>query len=135
MTESFLPIVSTIATFAAALAAWASYQVSKNSLDFQKNYAKNQNLINDLNRIIFKVETLQILMPKPLDISDEEFESLDSLIEELKSELEGLGNRGIIKYNELKISTINTKYELSKNIDLLNEIIQVIENKKSKVFI
>lgn len=50
MIENTSLILTTAATIFAAIAAWCSYEVSKNSLDFKKNYTKNQNLINELNR-------------------------------------------------------------------------------------
>lgn len=56
--ENISLILTALATFFAAIATWYSYKVSQNSLDFQKNYAKNQNLINELNRIIYNAETL-----------------------------------------------------------------------------
>ena len=68
MIENTLLITTAVATSLAAVAAWFSFKVSKNSLEFQKNYAKNQNLINELNRIIYKAETLRILIPKPLNV-------------------------------------------------------------------
>ena len=84
MIENTSLILTTGATTFAAIAAWCSYKISKNSLDFQKNYAKNQNVIHELNRIIYNAETLQILIPKPLEISDEEFESIEPLFLKLK---------------------------------------------------
>jgi len=60
MIENTLLILTTTATIFAAIAAWCSYKVSKNSLNFQKNYAKNQKLIDEFNRIIYKAETLQM---------------------------------------------------------------------------
>ena len=44
MIECTLLITTAVATFFAAIAAWFSFRVSKNSLEFQKKYAKNQNL-------------------------------------------------------------------------------------------
>jgi len=127
-------ILTALATTAAAIAAWFSFQVARRSLDFQKNYAKNQNLISELNRAIYKIETLQILIPKPLESSDEEYDSIDPLLNELKSELERFGNKNIIDYKRLKISSVENMYDLVRNFDSLNEVINILEKEKSKIF-
>jgi len=53
ITESMIEFISisitAIATLCAAFSAQMSYQVSKNTLEFQKNYSKNQQLIGRLN--------------------------------------------------------------------------------------
>lgn len=134
MIENASLILTTVATTFAAIAAWCSYKVSKNSLNFQKNYAKNQNLVNDLNRIIYNAETLQILIPKPLEMSDEELESIEPLFFKLKSELERLNIRGIINYKDLKISSLENKYDLMKNYSSLEEVINRLETKKAETF-
>jgi len=134
MIENTSLTLTTAATIFAAIAAWCSYKVSKNSLDFQKNYTKNQNLINELNRIIYKAETLQILIPKPLDLSDTEFESIEPLLIELKSELERLSIREIVKYKDLKISSVESKFDLARDNSSLKEIIEKLEAKKAEIF-
>lgn len=134
MIENISLILTTAATIFAAIAAWCSYEVSKNSLDFQKNYAKNQNLINEFNRIIYKAETLQILIPKPLELSDDKFELIEPLLLELKSELERLNIRKIVKYEDLKISSVESKFDLARDDSSLKEIIDKLEEKKAEIF-
>ena len=134
MIENTSLILTTSATIFAAIAAWCSYEVSKNSLDFQKKYAKNQNLINELNSIIYTVETLQILIPKPQKLSDDEFESIEPLLIKLQSELERLNTREIIKYEDLKISLVKNKFDLVRDYSSLKEVIIKLEEKKSETF-
>lgn len=136
MIECILLISTAVATAFAALAAWFSFMVSKRSLQFQKNYAKNQDLINELNRIIYKAETLQMLIPKPLEMSDSEYESLDPLLNELKSSLERLNIRNIVNYDSLIISTIDNHLGLAKDEDnsCLIEVIKELEKIKDGVF-
>ncbi len=134
MIENTSLILTALATAFAGIAAWCSYEVSKNSLNFQKNYAKNQNLINELNRIIYKTETLQILIPNPHKFSDNEFKSIEPLLFELKSELERLNMREIIKYNDLKISLVKNKFDLIDDNFPLKEVINKLEAKKAEIF-
>jgi len=129
-----IEILATVATIAAAIAAWFSYMVSKGSLEFQKSYAKNMSQIEELNRTISKAETLQILVPEPLAMSDDEFDSIDSLIANLQSELKRLDIRNVINYGNLKISSVNNKYELAKDDECLIEVIQVLVNKRAEIF-
>lgn len=134
MIENTLLISTAIATIFAALAAWFSFMVSKNSLQFQKDYAKNQSLINELNRIIYKAETLLILIPKPLEMSDEEYDSIDPLLNELKSLLERLNIRNMINYENLKIYLIDDHFGLAKDLHCLSEVINELEKIKDGVF-
>ncbi len=131
MIENTLWAATTIATISAAVSAWFSFKVSKNALEFQKNYAKNQNLINELDRTIYKAETLQILMLKPLEISGSELESLDTLLSELKLLLGRFKN---LEYEQLKIYSVEDHLGLAKNHSCLDEVISELEKIKSKVF-
>ncbi len=131
MIENTLWAATTIATISAAVSAWFSFKVSKNALEFQKNYAKNQNLINELDRTINKAKTLQILMLKPLEISGSELESLDTLLSELKLLLGRFKN---LEYEQLKIYSVEDHLGLAKNHSCLDEVISELEKIKSKVF-
>lgn len=138
MPEDTTSILAAIATIFAAFAAWCSFEVARRSLDFQKKYAKNQNLINELNRSIYKTETLQILLSKDFTdgdgISDTEYDSIEPLLKELQSELERFGNRSIVDYGKLKISSISNIPNLLRGYASLAEIINTLENEKSKIF-
>lgn len=134
MIENTLLISTALATALAALAAWLSFKVSNNSLRFQKNFARNQSLINELNRVIYQAETLLILIPKPLEMSDSEYESLDPLLNELKSSLERLNIRSIVNYRNLKINSICNHLDLAKDNSCLNEIINELEKVKDGIF-
>ena len=134
MIETTSVILTTMAAIAAAIAALFSFQVSKRSLDFQKNYTINQQLFSELNRTIYKIETLQLLIPKPLEMSDEEYNSIDPLLTKLKSELERFGARHIIDYKSLKISSIENMFDLVRDFESLGEALNVLENKKSNIF-
>jgi len=134
MIECTLLISTAAATFFAALAAWFSFRVSKNSLEFQKKYAKNQSLISELNRVLYKTETLQVLIPKPLEMSDSELESLDILLKELKNSLERLNNRNIINYESLKIYSIQNYFDLARDNNYLNEVVDELEKIKDDIF-
>ena len=134
MIENTLLITTAVVTIFATIAAWCSFMVSSNLLKFQKDYAKNQNLINELNRAIYKAETLQILMPKPLEVSATELESLDPLLNELKHSLERLNNRSIINYESLNIYCINDHFGLAKDYSSLSEVISELESIKDSIF-
>lgn len=134
MSENAASILAAIATFFAAIAAWCSFEVARRSLDFQKKFAKNQKLINKVNRTIYKTETLQIFISEPFEMTDEEFDSIEYLLKELKSELERFNNRNLINYQELKISKIETMYELVKEFDSLKEVIDKLETINAEIF-
>jgi len=131
MIESILLITTTAATIFAALAAWFSYMVSKKSLLFQKNYSKNQNLLNELNSTIKEARSLRLIMSSDADESNEE---ITSLIVKLKSNLQHLNVTGIIDYQALKLSSVENVYDLARENESLTEVIEELEKKYNEVF-
>jgi hypothetical protein len=69
-----------------------------------------------------------------LELSDEEFESIEPLLLELKSELERLNIHEIVKYEDLKISSVESKFDLARNDSSLKEVIYKLEEKKAEIF-
>lgn len=138
MIENISLILTAIATFFAAAAAWFSYSVSKKSFNFQKSYAKNQSLINSLNSTITKIRTLRTLMSDPSGTSDEQFQSMEPLLLEIRSELQHLADIEVIDFRSLQIYSI-TRFgemvdQLSEGNNYLSEAIEVLESKLSGIF-
>lgn len=131
MIESTLLITTSVATIFAALAAWFSYVVSKNALEFQKNYSKNQNLLNELNATIKEARSLKLIMSSDADESNEE---ITSLIIKLKSNLQHLSVTRIIDYQALKLSSVENVYDLARENESLTEVIEELEKKYNEVF-
>lgn len=138
MTENIPVILTTIATLFAAISAWLSYRVSRNSLKFQKNYAKKQSLINELNSTINKARTIFTLMSAPLEAPDDQFALVEPLFAEFKTNLQHLSNIGVIDYRSLKIYKINSLGEMidqmAKKNSYLTEVIDVLERKINEIF-
>jgi len=138
MIELIFIALTTIATISAAIAAWMSYLTSSRALSFQKNYTKNQHLITRLNIIISKLRTLKYMMENILEISDDKFNSIESIFLEVKAELESLGEIGVFDYSSLKINKIPSLGEMvdhmAKNNAYLFEVIDEVEQKISEVF-
>jgi len=131
MVENISLVLTAFATFFAAVAAWCSYSVSKNSLKFQKNYAMNQNLLNDLNCTINKAFELRLIMSSDPDESNDE---ITSLVTNLRVKLLQLNEAGIIDFKSLNFSSVTNVYELNKNLVSLTETINELKNKHSEIF-
>ena len=67
-------------------------------------------------------------------MSDSEYESLDPLLNELKSSLERLNNRSIVDYEKLKIYSIENHLGLAKNHSCLSEVLNELEKVKDEIF-
>lgn len=138
MIENISLMLTAFATFCAALAAWFSYSVSKNSLDFQKSYAENQNLINNLHTTITKARVLRTLISNAGDISDDDFQSMEPLLLDIRSELQYLNNIGVIDYQSLKIYSVDGFGEMVDNVSkgntYLSDVIEILEQKLSGIF-
>lgn len=89
--------MATIAAIASSIAAWKSYRTGENALQFQKQFAKNQRNIGRIQAIIINLRRLRSILTNPLGTSDDEFNSLESLHLEIKSELEDLVEAGVIQ--------------------------------------
>ena len=137
--ETISILLTTAATIFAALAAFLSYLVSKNSLKFQKSYSKNQCLIYRINLVISKIKTLRILISNPLSVSDDKFISIQPIFLEMKSELESLKELNALKYSSLKLSKIISLEELmehiSDNHSFLFDVINDLEKKINDMFL
>jgi hypothetical protein len=142
MTENMIELIfialTTIATISAAIAAWMSYLTSSRALSFQKNHTKNRHLITRLNIIISKLRTLKYLMENMPEISDDKFNSIESIFIEVKAELESLEEIGVFDYSSSKMSKISGLGEMvdhmAKSNAYLVEIIDELEEKISEVF-
>lgn len=138
MIENIPVVLNTAATLFAAIAAWFSFVVSKNSLKFQKNYAKNQNLINKLNITITKARTLQGLLGNITNISDSDVSSMEPLFFEIKAEVQHLDTIGEIEFRSLKLSSVDRFGvlidQMSKKRNCLSEVIEILEQKVNNVF-
>ena len=106
VTEDMIEIVfvglTTAATLFAAVSAWMSYRTSDRSLNFQKNYAKNQQLIAQLNSTVSKLRTVKYLVSNTLSISDDQFGTIEPLFNEARLELEKLEEIGVFDYSSYR---------------------------------
>ncbi len=78
------------------------------------------------------------MMENMLEISDDKFNSIESIFLEVKAELESLGEIGVFDYSSSKISKIPSLGEMvdhmAKNNAYLFEVIDEVEQKISEVF-
>jgi len=95
--EGFLTGLVAISAFVAAIAACMSYWTSWQSLHLQKNLVKNQNLIQKLNSILTKMESFKEFLNDIPGITDEEFESMEPLYLEIKTDRHVLVESGIME--------------------------------------
>lgn len=88
--EILAACLSTIATVAAAVAAWKACSTAHRALDFEKRYAKNQYTLVQLNSTLGKLLKLKDLLSNPLGASDDEFLGVESLYHECQADLQRL---------------------------------------------
>lgn len=138
MIEILFVGLTTAATLFAALSAWMSYRVSDNSLSFQKNYAKNQQLVAQLNSTISKLRTVKYLISNALAISDEQFGTIEPLFIEARLDLQRLEEIGAFDYSSYKISKVTSLGEvideMSAENTYLTEVIHALEARVACIF-
>ena len=91
-----------VAAVASAIAAWKSYQTGENTLKFQKQFSRNQRNIVRIQAVITKLRCLKTILLNSYESTDEEFQSLEALHGEIKSELEELVDTGVLSPRKSK---------------------------------
>lgn len=138
MIEIFFVGLTTAATLFAALSAWMSYRVSNSALNFQKNYAKNQLLIAQLNSTISKLRTVKYLISNTMSISDDQFGTIEPLFIEVRLDLQRLEEIGAFDYSSHRISKVTSLGEMIDEISsdntYLAEVINALEARIACIF-
>lgn len=88
--------MATVAAVASAFAVWKSSRTGENALKFQKQFSKNQRNTARIQAIITKLRSLKSILLNPLDTPDEKFQLLETLHSEIRSELKGLIEEGVL---------------------------------------
>jgi len=135
--EIFMTVLVTLATLAAAIAAWMSYLTSKQSFSFQKKLARNQNRLHILALTSSKLKSLKTIT-NLFEIPDEKFISLEPLFLEIKSDIQKMTKLGILK-GETSIGfralTFGEMLTQNRNyIDEINHEIGRIETAINEIF-
>lgn len=124
--------LTTAATIAAAIAAWFSYNVSKKSLSFQKQVAKNQSIHAQLISIQNKIMKIRLNLNDIWGVSDEDFEALEPMFSDLKKEIETLNYQVSLDENICKLLRHSEVVKLED--DELDQSIKAIQNTLSEIW-
>jgi hypothetical protein len=95
-----------VAAFFSAFAAWKLYEISKDTLNFQKSLVKYKSNLSYIDNILNNLIRLKELLKPldPLNQSDSDFDRCDILLSEIKDDLNILSNLE----NEIpKLSEVN----------------------------
>jgi len=133
--DDFLSFLTVLATAFAAGSAWCAYQVSKQSLLFQKSVAKNQNIAMQFNNVLTKLCSLNRMIKKnSLEQSDEQIESLDDIFSEIVAQLEELSDISALDWTVLRVCQCENKLIINLNDGDLDEAIAEIQKQLSALW-
>ncbi|EGR0671428.1 hypothetical protein U2G71_004205 [Vibrio vulnificus] len=82
--------LSAISAFFAAVAAWFSFKVSRESLRFQKKLASNQVVSVQLNSVLSLLINVRLVLSDVYGSPDEEFSSVESTFREFKKQIKAI---------------------------------------------
>ena len=117
---------TTAATIAAAVAAWFSYNVSKQTLELQKKAATSQILHTQLLSIQGKLLKIRLNLDDIYGSSDEDFKSLEPMFNEVKKEIDILNYQTSV--NEKILELLNYSDVAMLTDEILNSSIQATQN-------
>ena len=132
--EHFFSILTVLATSLAAGSAWCAYQVSKQSLLFQKSVAKNQNIAMQFNNVLTKLCSLNRMSKSVYQQSDEQFKALDGIFSEIVAQLEELSDISALDWTALRVCQCENKLIINLNDGDLDEAIAEIQKQLSALW-
>ncbi len=88
--EDLFVALSAISAFAAAVAAWFSFKVSRDSLTFQKKLASNQVVSVQLNSILSLLINIRLVLCDVYGSQGSEFSRIESTFEEFQKQIKSL---------------------------------------------
>ena len=119
---TFFVLISGLCAVISAFSSYKSSSIAKQALSFQENLLL---LKNEINSILSLIKSLQVvfLLAKSnvLEISDDEFEAIPSIIQEIKNSISELKSTGYRKLTDKIFYWEQNKYEGSSSIkDLID---------------
>lgn len=129
--QILLALLATIAAIASAVAAWKSFVISQNALDFQKKLAKHQDDVFALRLILTNLYRLKRLLGNPLAASDGDFSSVELIYLEIKNDLDRLTESATLPHGRSALLATSSLADLiqdrNSTIRLLDTEIRMIE--------
>ena len=130
--EIIFVALTTAATIAAAIAAWFSYSVSKKSLAFQKQVAKNQSIHAQLISIQNKIMKIRLNLNDIWGVSDEDFKDLEPMFSDVKKEIETLTYQ--VSLDENICELLHSSEVATLTDDALNQSIKAIQKTLTEIW-
>ncbi|ELL0573963.1 hypothetical protein Q6U63_003299 [Vibrio fluvialis] len=113
--EDLFVALSAISAFAAAVAAWISFKVSRDSLKFQKKFASNQAVSVQLNSILNLLINIRLVLCDVYGSTDSELSRIESTFGELQKQIKSLSYQTQLPQELLKLKDKTTVAQLTEN--------------------
>nr|WP_302982542.1 hypothetical protein [Plesiomonas shigelloides] len=113
--EDLFVALSAFSAFAAAVAAWISLKVSRDSLTFQKKFASNQVVSVQLNSILSLLINIRLVLCDVYGSTDSEFSRIESTFENLQKQIKSLSYQTQLPQELLKLEDKTTVAQLTEN--------------------
>lgn len=91
-----LAILATLAAVSSAVAAWKAQSAARETLDFQKRLSKHQDSLFLLRSTIESLWRLRRILVNPLSSPDDDFDAMEEIHRQIRSNLESLTQSGIL---------------------------------------
>lgn len=129
-----LGLLATLAAIASAVAAWKAQTAAHEALNFQKRLSKHQDSLFLLRTTIESLWQLKRVLASPVEVSDEEFGSLEGLHQQIKANIESLNRSGVLPSRQSNLFEAQSFGEIVDQIPAANdEIDQEINRLQAKI--
>lgn len=116
-----LAVLATLAALGSAIAAWKAQTAAREALAFQKRLSKHQDSLFLLRSTIASLWQLKRILGNPIEARDKEFEALESIHRQIKSNLESLTQSGTLLPRESSLFEAQSFGEIVDQMPSANE--------------
>lgn len=128
-----LALLATLAAIASAVAAWKAQTAAGKALDFQKTLSKHQDSLFLLRSTLEILWQLKRIFASPLEVSDEEFGTLESLHRQIKTNLDSLTQSRILLPRQSRLFEAQSFGEIVDQMTRSEEIDSEIKRLQAKI--
>ncbi|MGY0561689.1 hypothetical protein ACW7G2_13330 [Luteimonas sp. A277] len=129
-----LAVLATVAAIASSIAAWKAQSAAREALEFQKRLAKYQDALFLLRSTLERLWQLKRVLSNPLAAPDDDFDALESIHREIRSNLQSLSQSDVLPARRSMLFSADSFAEIVDQMHVaMGEIDREIKRIQAKI--